>query len=155
MEEKTEPAQEDGVSKLKAKQSQMSVIRQAAGLEVYTARAIFNYKVFPKKYRPVFTGRILDIVFDINDCIINANELDLRIPDERIERMANQKRALRACKKLMNRIHTAHEMKIIDDDKFAYWERLVVNVKNLTGAWMKSDAKRGFAAPTSGKGGSL
>jgi len=137
------------------RKSQMAVIRQAAELEVYTARAVFNYKLFPKKYRPVFTGRILDIVFDINDSIIDANELDLRIPHERAERFANQRRALRACKKLMNRVNTAHELKIIDDDKFAYWEKLIVNVKNLAGAWTKSDVNRKFTPPTSVKGEGL
>jgi hypothetical protein len=133
----------------------MTVIRQAAGLEVYTANAVFNYKLFPKKYRPVFTGNILDTVFEINDCLISANELDLRIPNERAERFACQRRALRACKKLMNRVHTAHEMKIIGDVKFAYWERLIVSVKNLTGAWLRSDEKRGFASSEAMKGENL
>jgi hypothetical protein len=132
----------------------MAVIRQAAYLETYTANAVFNYRVFPKKYRPVFTGRILDLAFEINDCIIDANELDLRVGAERIERSANQRKALRSCKKLMNRIRTAHEIKIIDDDKLAYWIKLIVNVKNLTGAWAKSDEKRVFESgePKKGKG---
>jgi len=146
---------QDNSSNAGGKKSEMSVIRQAAGLEVYTARAVFNFKIFPKKYRPVFTEKILDHVFDINDGIIDANELDLRIGYERTERHKSQRTALRACKKLMNRIHTAHELGIIDDDKFKHWVQLVVNVKNLLGAWAKSDEKRGFSPPKSSEGESL
>jgi hypothetical protein len=135
--------------------AKMAVVRQAEELEIYTARAIFNYKVFPKKYRPVFTSSILSLVFAINDSITSANELDLRIPAERIARAENQKAALRACKKLINRIYTAFNLKIIDERKFEYWNKLIISVKRLTGAWIKSDEKRGFSSSESVKGKGL
>jgi hypothetical protein len=136
-------------------QAKMAVIRQAEDLEIYTARAIFNYKVFPKKYRPVFTSSILSLVFEINDSITSANELDLRIPNERSIRLECQRRALRSCKKLINRINTAFCLKIIDEGKFETWMKMIISVKRLTGAWVKSDEKRGFSGSESVKGRGL
>jgi hypothetical protein len=135
--------------------AKMAVVRQAEELEIYTARAIFNYKVFPKKYRPVFTSSILSLVFEINDSITSANELDLRIPNERSARTSYQRTALRACKKLINRVNTAFHLKIIDESKFEYWLKIITSVKRLTGAWIKSDEKRGFSESESMKGKGL
>jgi hypothetical protein len=134
-------------------QAKMAVIRQAEELEIYTAQAVFNYKVFPKKYRPVFTAGILSLVFEINDSITSANELDLRIPNERNARLDCQRTALRACKKLINRVNTAFHLKLIDERKFEYWTKMIISVKRLTGAWVKSDEKRGFSSsgPVKGK----
>jgi hypothetical protein len=134
--------------------AKMTVIHQAEELEIYTARAIFNYKVFPKKYRPVLTSSILSLIFEINDSLTSANEFDLRIPAERNARLESQRAALRACKKLINRINTAFHLKIIDENKFEYWNKLIISVKRLTGAWIKSDEKRGFSLsePMKGKG---
>jgi hypothetical protein len=134
--------------------AKMTVIRQAGELEIYTARAIFNYKVFPKKYRPVLTSSILSLIFEINDSLTSANEFDLRIPAERNARSESQRAALRACKKLINRINTVFHLKIIDESKFEYWNKLIISVKRLTGAWIKSDEKRGFSLsePMKGKG---
>jgi hypothetical protein len=136
-------------------QAKMAVVRQAEELEIYTARAIFNYKVFPKKYRPVFTSSILSLVFEINDSITSANEFDLRIPAERDARAECQRAALRACKKLINRVNTVFHLKIIDEGKFEYWNKMIINVKRLTGAWLRSDEKRGFSSSESVKGKGL
>jgi hypothetical protein len=135
--------------------AKMAVVRQAEELEIYTARAIFNYKIFPKKCRPVFTSSILSLVFEINDSITSANELDLRIPNEHSARSECQRTALRACKKLINRVNTAFHLKIIDEGKFEYWIKMIINVKRLTGAWLKSDEKRGFSGSESMKGKGL
>jgi hypothetical protein len=135
--------------------AKMAVVRQAEELEIYTAAAVFNYKIFPKKYRPVFTSSILSLVFEINDSITSANELDLRIPNERGARSECQRSALRACKKLINRINTAFRMKIIDESKFEYWIKMIISVKRLTGAWIKSDERRGFSDSESMKGRGL
>jgi hypothetical protein len=137
------------------KQAEMTVMKQSRDLELYSVLAVFNLKIFAKKFRPGYTNNMLDHIFAIRDGLTSANELDLRIDYERIDRYRNQKKALIACKCLMNRIETAHELGIIDDDKFAFWQRLIVNVKNLTGAWTKSDEKRGFPVPLSVKGESL
>jgi hypothetical protein len=135
--------------------AKMAVVRQAEELEIYTAAAVFNYKIFPKKYRPVFASSILSLVFEINDSITSANELDLRIPNERSARSECQRTALRACKKLINRINTAFRMKIIDEGKFEYWIKMIISVKRLTGAWIKSDERRGFSGSESMKGRGL
>jgi hypothetical protein len=135
--------------------AKMAVVRQAEELEIYTAKAIFNYKVFPKKYRPVFISSILSLVFEINDSITSANELDLRITNERGARSECQRNALRACKKLINRVNTAFHLKLIDEAKFEYWMKMIISVKRLTGAWIKSDEKRGFSGSESVKGNGL
>jgi hypothetical protein len=124
------------------KYAKLAVLRHAEILEEYTARAVFNDKIFPKKYRPAFTNNILMVLFEVIDALTEANELDLRVPGECEERIYLQRKALRSCKKLLNRITTAYHLKIINDDKFTHWTRLVVNVKNLAGAWAKSDEKR-------------
>jgi hypothetical protein len=146
---------EDATSNPGGDHAKMAVIRQAEELEIYTAQAVFNYKVFPKKYRPVFTSSILSLVFEINDSVTSANELDLRTPNERIARAECQRAALRSCKKLINRINTAFRLKIIDSEKFEYWIKMIVSVKRLTGAWIKSDEKRGFSGSESMKGRGL
>jgi hypothetical protein len=146
---------EDAMSNHGGIREKMAVLRQAEELEIYTARAVFNYKVFPKKYRPVFTSSILSLVFEINDSITSANELDLRIPNERSARSECQRTALRACKKLINRVNTAFHLKIIDEGKFEYWQKMIISVKRLTGAWVKSDEKRVFSSSDSAKGKGL
>jgi hypothetical protein len=158
MDQKKTPSgfcREDATSPPGGDHAKMAVVRQAEELEIYTARAIFNYKVFPKKYRPVFTSSILSLVFEINDSITGANELDLRIPNERNARAECQRTALRACKKLINRINTAFHLKVIDEGKFEYWIKMIISVKRLTGAWIKSDEKRGFSSSESVKGRGL
>jgi hypothetical protein len=55
----------------------------------------------------------------------------------------------------LNRVNTAFHLKIIDESKFEYWNKLIISVKRLTGAWIKSDERRGFSSSESVKGKGL
>lgn len=97
---------------------------------------------FPKKYRFTLVNRIQDKAVDIYECILEANELDLRDPGEFLERQRLQTKALTLCKELLFFIELSQEMGFIAMNSCAYWSKLVLSVKNMTAAWKKRDKTR-------------
>lgn len=68
------------------KPSELTVITKAKDLVKHTYTLTENTERFPKKYRFTLVNRLQNRATDIFECLIEANELDLRDPEEAKER---------------------------------------------------------------------
>ena len=122
--------------------TKLRVISDAEKLEKYTYTKCRNNHVFPKKDRGGLPTRMVNESIDILSNIMAANELDLRDPSERAQRLRLQRAALVKCKLLMHHIRVVHDNNQIDDKVFQYWVGMVNSVKNQAAKWHKNDKDR-------------
>ena len=120
----------------------LKVITAAETLEAHTYRKCRNVKVFPKKDRGGLPNRMVNEACDVFSCISEANDLDLRVPEERRERLYLQRKALTRLRLLMHHIEVVHDNRQIGADEFEYWGGLAKSVRNQAAAWHKSDKAR-------------
>ena len=97
---------------------------------------------YPKKYRYTLVNRIQDKAVDIYECVLEANELDLRDAQEYRQRQKLQAKALTYCKELLFFIELSQEMGFISMSSCEYWSKLALEVKYMTTAWKKRDKTR-------------
>ena len=97
---------------------------------------------YPKKYRFTLVNRIQDKAVDIYECVLEANELDLRDAQEYRQRQKLQAKALTYCKELLFFIELSQEMGFISMSSCEYWSKLALEVKYMTTAWKKRDKTR-------------
>ena len=124
------------------KPSEFGVIVKAKDLVKHSFTVTNNTTKFPKKYRFTVVNRIQDRAVDIFDCVMEANELDLRDAAENKERQGLQAKALTYCKELLFYIELSQEMGFITLSSMEYWSKLVIEVKAMTAAWKKRDKMR-------------
>lgn len=74
-------------------------------------------------------------ISDANDIHVNTEE-DLR------ERAALQMRAIRCLRRLLRLIDLAYRIFHLTGKRVKYWGSMVIDVRNRTQAWMRSDAYR-------------
>ena len=128
----------------------MQVITDAKELEKHTYIKTRNPTVFPKKERLGLAQRMMNEASDLVADLMEANDLLLTDPEERIVglhqrelRYRAQRSALRNCRKLIHHIELAHEiLSGFSDDAFAYWAKMAAGVKNQTAKWYKTDKER-------------
>lgn len=98
---------------------------KAADMWLYTADACANEKVIPKKYRYTTGTALMNGAEAICSCIEGANLIDLR--ERPAERLAMQREALCACKKLERRRERpkGRDLEQGGDDGALYVRRLV------------------------------
>ena len=97
---------------------------KAADMWLYTADACANEKVIPKKYRYTTGTALMNGAEAICSCIEGANLIDLR--ERPAERLAMQREALCACKKLERKILRMAESKQypgVSGQKAATWSK--------------------------------
>lgn len=87
-------------------------------------------------------NRIQDKAVDIYECVLEANELDLRDAQEYRQRQKLQAKALTYCKELLFFIELSQEMGFISMSSCEYWSKLALEVKYMTTAWKKRDKTR-------------
>ena len=97
---------------------------------------------YPKKYRFTLVNRIQDKAVDVYECVLEANELDLRDAQEYRQRQKLQAKALTYCKELLFFIELSQEMGFISMSSCEYWSKLALEVKYMTTAWKKRDKTR-------------
>ena len=90
-------------------------------------------------------ARMLGEAEDAYCYLVEANDLDLRIPWERGERLTLQRKALTRMKLLNHHIEFTYSQKWIGDRVFEYWTALVDTCRNQAAAWHKSDKERAAA----------
>lgn len=118
------------------------VIVDAEKLEMHTYIKCRNLHIFPKKDRGGLPVRMMNEASDILADIMDANDLDLRIDEERALRRNLQRHALRRCRLLIHHIELTYKLTALDDSAFAYWAKLANDVRNQVAAWLKSDKSR-------------
>lgn len=122
--------------------SEFGVIVKAKDLVKHSFTITNNTTKFPKKYRFTVVNRIQDKAVDIFECVLEANELDLRDAQEFKERQGLQAKAMTYCKELLFLIELSQEMGFIALSSCEYWSKLVIEVKAMTAAWKKRDKTR-------------
>lgn len=113
---------------------------KAADMWLYTADACANEKVIPKKYRYTTGTALMNGAEAICSCIEGANLIDLR--ERPAERLAMQRDALCACKKLERKILRMAESKQypgVSGQKAATWSKAVMTVRYMCAAWYEKD----------------
>ena len=93
-------------------------------------------------YKRQLVNRIQDKAVDIYECVLEANELDLRDAQEYRQRQKLQAKALTYCKELLFFIELSQEMGFISMSSCEYWSKLALEVKYMTTAWKKRDKTR-------------
>lgn len=129
-------------SKRNKRAEKFRVIICAEQLEKHTYIKCRNQTIFPKKDRGGLPLRMTNEASDILADIMEANDLDLRIEEERELRKSCQRHALRMCRLLIHHIELTKSLTPLSDDAFAYWVQLANDVKNQVAAWLVSDKHR-------------
>ena len=114
---------------------------------VLEADACANEKVIPKKYRYTTGTALMNGAEAICACIEGANLIDLR--ERPAERLAMQREALCACKKLERKILRMAESKQypgVSGQKAATWSKAVMTVRYMCAAWYEKDRSRAAQA---------
>lgn len=118
---------------------------KATDLWLYTCDACANEKVIPKKYRYTTGTSLMNDVDAICELIEGANLLDLRDRQEAMERLRDQKNALRKLEKLGRKITRLLESKQypgVTPEKARYWSKLVLTVRYMCASWHGKDKDR-------------
>lgn len=116
--------------------------RERGNADRYRSGLRFRRVRYPKKYRFTLVNRIQDKAVDIYECVLEANELDLRDAQEYRQRQKLQAKALTYCKELLFFIELSQEMGFISMSSCEYWSKLALEVKYMTTAWKKRDKTR-------------
>ena len=122
--------------------TEFNVIVKAKDLVKHTFTITNSTERYPKKYRLALANRIQEKAVDIYEMTLEANELDLRQPDEHRQRQRLQAKALTYCKELLFFIELSQEMGFISMSSCEYWSKLALEVKYMTTAWKKRDKTR-------------
>lgn len=124
------------------KPSELTVITKAKDLVKHTYTLTENTERYPKKYRFTLVNRLQNRATDIYECLLEANELDLRDPEEAKERQKLQARALTYCKEFLFFLELSFELKRINSKSLEYWSKLAFDVMYITKAWKRRDKER-------------
>lgn len=122
--------------------SELNVITKAKDLVKHTYVITNSTTKYPKKYRYTLVNRIQNRVIDIYECLIEANELNINIAEEKQQRQKLQAKALTYCKELLFFIELSFEMQFISSGSCEYWGKMALDVKYMTSAWKKKDKQR-------------
>lgn len=121
--------------------------RKSIELTDHIFRKLCNEKVFPKRSRWLFSGKIADLCNDYMNCVDLANETRVVTQEERDKRHYWQTMAMSNLMALDARVNQAGRILGIDPNVMEYYAGLVNECRRLLLAWMNSDEKR-FGKPT-------
>lgn len=113
------------------KRQRMKVFLKAEYLIGYTFQMTDNNKRYSKKYTFTFVNRMQNLTLDIYTNLIKANQMPLN------ERKKLQYQVISDLEVLLVLIELSLERKLIDYRQCKIWIGKVMDVKNLTGAWLK------------------
>ena len=115
----------------KPKQNKMTVFVKAEYLIEYTFQMTDNTNRYGKKHRFTFVDRIQNLSLDIYSKLIKSNQLPFSMRKE------IQLDAIADMEVLIALIEISLNKEFIDDEQCERWASKVIDVKNLTGAWLK------------------
>ena len=96
----------------------------------------------PKKYRFTFSARMQNMAFDILEHVYFANEVFVQSKQSYELRRSHQNKVLTNAKLLVYMAKVAERCGAILPKQFGEIAQLTVDIKNMTGGWIKSDEKR-------------
>lgn len=109
----------------------MTVFVKAEYLIDYTFQMTDNTKRYGKKHRFTFVDRMQNLALDIYSKLRKSNQLPFNM------RRELQLDAISDMEVLLALIEISLQREFIDSDQCERWASKVLDVKNLTGAWLK------------------
>lgn len=120
----------------------LEVIANARNLSAYTIKITSNEKVFPKRYRWSFTGKIVDETIDMYKNLTLANSVRVITASDKELRRKYQVKALAQTYDILALINLAYDLFNLSTDRVKYWTEMIVKQQELIRAWRKSDSAR-------------
>ena len=111
--------------------AKMTVFVKAEYLIDYTFQMTDNANRYAKKHRFTFVDRMQNLALDIYCKLVKSNQLPMS------ERKTLQIEAISDMEVLLALIEISLQRDFIDAEQSERWANKVIDVKNLTGAWLK------------------
>ena len=108
----------------------------------YVIQITKNPKWFPPEYNRAVTDDLVKEAKDINRLIWAANNIRVTGPKTYETRRAYQEEAAITCNALLADIEIARTLFHLRGKRVKHWTERVVEIRNRTRAWVKSDADR-------------
>ena len=114
----------------------------------YTLDVTDNAKRYPKKVRFTFVDRIQNIVLEVYDDLLAANEIfPIWTQKDKADRLSLQRNALTACKRLLFFVKLSKKRHYIDEGTFDTWTSKVLDVKVMAAAWYNAEQATQWTPP--------
>ena len=130
------------VQKDKRKDSPLTLPLLARNHAKYVIQITKNPKWFPSEYNPEVTNDLVKEAKDIHRLIWAANNVKVTGPETYKMRRQQQEEAAIICNTLLADIEIARALFRLRGNRVKYWTAQVVEIRNRTRAWIKSDADR-------------
>lgn len=126
------------------RKEKFAVILAGEDVEAYTHIKSRDKDIWPARERGGLPIRLMHEAEDAYCAAVEANELDLRIPSERAERLSLQRKALTKLKLLNHHIEFAYlpPNRRIGKECFDYWTDLIEEFRKRVVGWHNSDKAR-------------
>lgn len=130
------------VAEGKRTKSRFDVIVKARNIVVYTIKITSNEKVFPKRYRWSFTGKLVDETVDMYKNLFFANSIRVITREDKNLRRQYQVKALAQTYSILAMIQIAYELFGLSTERVKYWTQLLAEEQKLIRDWRDSDSAR-------------
>lgn len=124
------------------KEGKLELFIRSRGQAKYTLQITKNKKIFLKDYQEEVTSKINALAIDIHINLWAANNIKVDTPSNYEERRKHQELACVDCNSLLGMIDIAKPLFHLSGKRCKYWTDWVVEVRNKSRAWIKSDAER-------------
>lgn len=129
-------------------QDPLRILPVAEDLIDYTLDVTDNAKRYPKKVRFTFVDRIQNIVLEVYDDLLAANEIfPIWTQKDKADRLTLQRNALTACKRLLFFVKLSKKRHYIDEGTFDTWTSKVLDVKVMAAAWYNAEQATQWTPP--------
>lgn len=115
---------------------------KAEALARYTISISANEKVFLPEYQRALTDDIITQAKNAYILIREANDIQVKTQRDWRERDRVQKEAIKCLKRLLCLIDLAFKVFHLSSKRVKYWGGMVIDVRNKTAAWNRSDSSR-------------
>ena len=130
------------VQKDKRNEGKLTLPVTARNLALYTIQITKNPKVFNPEFNYEVTSGLVREAKDIFRYIWTANNVLVTDRESLEERKKYQRQAALLCNVLLADIAIAQKLFHLKGKRVRFWTEQVVEVRNKTRAWIKSDANR-------------
>lgn len=118
------------------------VIQKSKKLMEYTFTITNSENRFPKKIRYTLVQRLQNMVLDIVQGLIEANDIGNLTEEARNERRKKQRQVITTCKMMYVLVELSYNRNYINAHTMAVWSKHIQDVKAMTASWIKSDKKK-------------
>ena len=126
----------------KRTKSKFEVIVKARNIVAHTIKITSNEKVFSKRYRWSFTGKLVDETVDMYKNLFFANSVRVVTKEDKILRRQYQVKALAQTYSILAMIQIAYDLFGLSTDRVKYWTELLMEEQKLIRDWRDSDSSR-------------